>query len=161
MQKIVIGLLTAVIALTLYYTYYIIPSQNKGYFGAQLISGSRGRIGTEKFIGSADLDYKMGEYSNIKLNKEDKLKYDKVYYTHNDSTELIDIPQPCDSYACINGVAPSVDGCKDSVKSASIFKFNKSSPECCPGPYSTSSGCVCLTPKQKNYISFNRGNNNN
>ena len=170
MRNIVIGLLVAVLVVILYYTYYIVPSNNNNLLGLSLdgnnpygvdfIGGSRGKIGVEGYINPAALDYKMGAYSNIELNEDDQINYDKLYHMHNESSELIEIPEPCDSFECQHSIVPSVDRCKGSPKSAAMFKFNKSSPECCPSPYSTSSGCVCLTDKQKNYISSNRGNNN-
>jgi hypothetical protein len=39
-----------------------------------------------------------------------------------------------------------------------IFSQNKFKPECCPSPYSTSSGCVCITPEQINYLNTRGGN---
>lgn len=39
-----------------------------------------------------------------------------------------------------------------------IFAKNKSKPECCPSPYSTSTGCVCMTPEQINYLNTRGGN---
>jgi len=39
-----------------------------------------------------------------------------------------------------------------------IFAQNKSKPECCPSPYSTSSGCMCMTPEQINYLNTRGGN---
>jgi hypothetical protein len=52
---------------------------------------------------------------------------------------------------------PSVDGSKDGPKSLFMFAYNKVSPECCQGKhnsgYSTNGGCVCMTDKQKQYLS--------
>ena len=169
LRNIVIGLLAAVLVATLYYTYYIVPSNKSNIFGINIdqgnsygvdfIGGSRGNIGVERFMNPAALDYKMGEYSNIQLKEEDKINYDKLHNMHNEPNELINVPEACDSFECQQGIVPSVDGCAGAPKSAAMFKFNRSSPECCPSTYSTSSGCVCLTDKQKNYISYNRGNN--
>ena len=39
-----------------------------------------------------------------------------------------------------------------------IFKENKFDPECCPSVYSNSSGCVCATPEQMNYLNKRGGN---
>ena len=39
-----------------------------------------------------------------------------------------------------------------------MFAKNKSKPECCPSPYSTSTGCVCITPEQINYLNTRGGN---
>jgi hypothetical protein len=40
-----------------------------------------------------------------------------------------------------------------------LFANNKASPDCCPSPYSTSRGCVCITENQINEVS-QRGTNN-
>ena len=39
-----------------------------------------------------------------------------------------------------------------------IFKENKFSPECCPSDYSNSSGCVCATPEQVDFLNERGGN---
>ena len=39
-----------------------------------------------------------------------------------------------------------------------IFAKNKFKPECCPAPYSSSTGCVCMTPEQINYLNTRGGN---
>jgi hypothetical protein len=44
-----------------------------------------------------------------------------------------------------------------------MFKNNQISPSCCPSTYSTSSGCVCVTPEQMLYLNkrgLNRYSNN-
>jgi len=44
-----------------------------------------------------------------------------------------------------------------------MFKNNQISPSCCPSTYSTSSGCVCITPEQMLYLNkrgLNRYSNN-
>ena len=54
---------------------------------------------------------------------------------------------------------PSVDGSEDSPTKLSVFANNKTSLNCCgDSPFSTTTGCVCLTEKQKKYIQ-NRGFN--
>jgi len=60
MRNIVIGLLLALLVVSLYYTYYIVPSNSKNVLGLSLdgadsygvdfIGGSRGKIGLEGFI---------------------------------------------------------------------------------------------------------------
>ena len=52
---------------------------------------------------------------------------------------------------------PSVEGSGD-PKSMFMFSYNQSKPECCPSTYSTSTGCVCTTKKQRDFI-IKRGNN--
>lgn len=39
-----------------------------------------------------------------------------------------------------------------------IFAKNKFKPECCPSPYSSSTGCVCMTPEQITYLNTRGGN---
>jgi hypothetical protein len=39
-----------------------------------------------------------------------------------------------------------------------MFAKNKFKPECCPAPYSSSTGCVCMTPEQINYLNTRGGN---
>jgi hypothetical protein len=39
-----------------------------------------------------------------------------------------------------------------------IFAKNKFKPECCPAPYSSSTGCVCMTPEQIKYLNTRGGN---
>ena len=56
-------------------------------------------------------------------------------------------------------IGPSVDGDPDSSKSLFMLRNNVVSPLCCPSTFSTSSGCVCTTEKQRNYVS-NRGYGN-
>lgn len=40
----------------------------------------------------------------------------------------------------------------------SMFSNNKSSPDCCPSTYSTSTGCVCVTSEQMKYLNTRGGN---
>jgi hypothetical protein len=39
-----------------------------------------------------------------------------------------------------------------------IWRENKSDPNCCPGIYSTSTGCICSSPEQMNYLNERGGN---
>jgi hypothetical protein len=52
----------------------------------------------------------------------------------------------------------TVDGTATGPRAMASMAFNKSSPECCPSPYTTDRGCVCLTDEQKNWLG-SRGNN--
>lgn len=47
--------------------------------------------------------------------------------------------------------APTLNG-KDGPNQMFMFAFNKAAPECCPSPFSTSQGCVCMTNEQLNFI---------
>jgi hypothetical protein len=54
----------------------------------------------------------------------------------------------------------SIDGSLSGPKSMFMFSYNKCDPKCCDySPYSCSSGCVCMTPEQINFIGT-RGKNN-
>ena len=54
-------------------------------------------------------------------------------------------------------MGPPVDGVDGSAKKMFMFANNRTSPNCCPGTYSTSTGCVCTTENQRNFIA-SRGN---
>ena len=54
---------------------------------------------------------------------------------------------------------PTVDGEGDSPQRLFMFANNTASLNCCPSTYSTSTGCVCSTDKQDDYIR-RRGFNN-
>jgi len=56
--------------------------------------------------------------------------------------------------------APTVDGSRFTPKSLFMMTYNDARPECCDySPYSTSTGCVCLTKDQINFVAT-RGSNN-
>ena len=54
-------------------------------------------------------------------------------------------------------MGPPVDGDPESPKKMFMFANNRTSPDCCPGTFSTSTGCVCTTDKQRDFIA-SRGN---
>ena len=47
---------------------------------------------------------------------------------------------------------PPVDGHPDSDKKMFMLANNRSSPNCCPSTFSTSTGCVCTTKNQRDFI---------
>ena len=53
---------------------------------------------------------------------------------------------------------PTIDGQPGSPKKMFMFANNRTSPNCCPGTFSTSTGCVCTTENQRDFIA-SRGNN--
>ena len=53
---------------------------------------------------------------------------------------------------------PPIDGQDGSAKKMFMFANNRTSPNCCPGTFSTSTGCVCTTENQRDFIA-SRGNN--
>ena len=99
----------------------------------------------------APTDYSMGKYSNLMLKPDscsdwrkapacNKL-YSKVYVPQGNQLPL----KPNFSKPINEG--PPVDGNseEDKRKDMFIFAYNKSSPECCPATYATSTGCICTT----------------
>jgi len=60
----------------------------------------------------------------------------------------------------VSGKFPSVDGREDSPKHLFMLAHNQHGPECCltGGTFSSSLGCVCTTPEQRNYINTRGGN---
>jgi len=53
---------------------------------------------------------------------------------------------------------PSIDGEDDSPNKLFIFSNNLSSPACCPSTFTTSTGCICTSKKQRDFIT-SRGKN--
>ena len=54
---------------------------------------------------------------------------------------------------------PPIDGDPKSETKMFMLANNRTSPNCCPSTFSTSTGCLCTTKNQRKYIS-SRGNNN-
>lgn len=52
---------------------------------------------------------------------------------------------------------PPIDGQEGSPKKMFMFANNRSSPNCCPSTYSTSTGCVCTTKGQRDFIASRGG----
>jgi hypothetical protein len=59
--------------------------------------------------------------------------------------------------AALNG--PPVDGVDGSPEKMFMFANNRSSLSCCPSTFSTSTGCICTTENQRDYIADRGGNN--
>ena len=49
-------------------------------------------------------------------------------------------------------MGPPVDGVKGSAEKNFMFANNKSSLACCPSTFSTSTGCICTTENQRDFI---------
>ena len=62
-------------------------------------------------------------------------------------------------YGIMNNTGSSYTA-EEPLKNGSMVMFakNKSKPECCPSPYSTSTGCVCMTSEQIHYLNTRGGN---
>ena len=151
LEMIVIGIILAVVVLHLCCNMFGLNRFNL----RNIVGGKK----VEKFT-PAPIDYEMGTlgYDGVKLETP------QTKYTLNDSGPVYvpeGTPLPlCPSFSIYgegsNGTY--VDGTNDSVKAMSMFTFNNSSPDCCPASYSTSTGCVCMTNNQKDFL-ISRGNN--
>ena len=49
-------------------------------------------------------------------------------------------------------MGPSITGVDGDDQNMFMLYRNKSSPNCCPSTFSTSTGCVCTTQDQRDYI---------
>lgn len=49
-------------------------------------------------------------------------------------------------------IGPPVDGVKGSAEKMFMWANNVSSPHCCPSTFSTSTGCICSTKNQRDFI---------
>ena len=122
----------------------------------------------------AQLDYKMGAYSQLKVNNDNTRNlYDPTSKVkcgerkrpcniglHTDirfdtpmGTEERYIPDPGH-----NPTMPSVTGNPDDPKSLFTFTHNQCHPDCCPSTYTCDRGCVCTTKEQIDFIN-KRGKN--
>ena len=119
----------------------------------------------EQFIDlqPADISYKMGEYDSNRLSNSEN---EDIWRNHPDkplNEKLLFTPQgtpvsPSPTISDMNQDGPFVDGVPTSQKSMFIFSQNKTSFDCCPSTYSTDTGCVCTTKKQREFLAA-RGNN--
>jgi len=121
----------------------------------------------EHFAG-APLNESIGEYSNIRFKYEGAdysrrpNKHDSLLLNNISVSQGTPLPLEYEStvsfppYPETSGT--SVDGTADTPDSMFMFSYNQCKPECCPSTFSCSGGCVCTTPKQREFVS-KRGNN--
>ncbi len=160
------GLIAVVVLLfvVLFFMYFDIKLKTD--LGFDRIIGSKGLIPIEMFEG-APLNQGIGPYSNIKFkfpngenfmrNPKDETLLDNNLYVPNGTPNPL---EPTISGPLWGSNGTNVDGLESSPTSLFMFKNNQCKPECCPGTYSCSGGCVCTTKNQRNFIA-NRGNNRN
>ncbi len=126
-----------------------------------------GRGINEPFIAGASINQGIGEYSNIEL----RYPYENNWRNNSQNVPLLKTPIyapqgtpfPLKSSDSMQPVYPTmgphVDGQVDSPQMMSMLAFNQAKPECCPSTFSTSTGCVCLTSKQSDWLALRGGNN--
>lgn len=94
-------------------------------------------------LSGAALDYSMGNgvkgtwEKHEPLYRNDRNTYNDWYNSFENNT---------------GGKVPLPEG------QLAMFYDNKSSPDCCPSTYSTSTGCVCATVEQMKYLNSRGGN---
>ena len=147
---------------------YIVNNQNNlmsregfvnnesGYSGLNDIMGKCDALDVGKI--TTDLPLKMAGLSlpyAQDSNDHEILNKDKVVYH---SPNGIPYNLCGDKFATTN--YPTVDGKKGMGAPQRMFMmaFNESKPDCCPGTFSNSRGCVCLTNDQRNFINTRGGN---
>ena len=91
---------------------------------------------------TGNLDYWMKSPDNTSLIKNEEL----YSYLGNQGP----VKMRLSDQAALNG--PPVDGVKGSAEKNFMFANNKSSLACCPSTFSTSTGCVCTTENQRDFI---------
>ena len=110
-----------------------------------------------RFVVSAD--YQMGPYDGLLLttsNPNSKyLKLNDVSLTSkNDLCVYQGVESPLECKKTLySGMGPSITGVDGDDQNMFMLYRNKSSPDCCPSTFSTSTGCVCTTQQQRDYIS--------
>tara|TARA_B100001059_G_C17788693_1_gene558754 strand:- start:485 stop:1156 length:672 start_codon:yes stop_codon:yes gene_type:complete len=112
---------------------------------------------------AAFTQYQMGPFDNLVLTTGNpKSEYLKLVNDSLSKEEDICIyqgnenPLKCKKTTGLN-IGPPVDGINGSPQSMFMFANNKSSPDCCPSTFSTSTGCVCTTEAQRKFVASNRG----
>ncbi len=159
------GLIAVIVLLILVMFFMYFDIKLKTDLGFDRIIGSKGLIPFEMFEGGAPLDQGIGPYSNIKLKhsngdnfmrnpKLEELQSGNMYVPSGTPLPL----EPTLSGPLWGSTGTTVDGTDQTPESMFMFKYNQCKPECCPGTYSCSGGCVCRNKKQRDFIA-NRGNN--
>ena len=115
-----------------------------------------------------DLKYKMGPYDGLcvrTLNNQFKDLSKNKLVPNDTLMSYLGVQGPVQNVSTDDAYlsGPTVDGEVDSPQRLFMFANNAASPSCCPSTFSTSTGCVCSTEKQDDYIrrrGFNNDNNN-
>jgi hypothetical protein len=105
--------------------------------------GFQGRITSEgftsSFLNGAGVDAKpMGPFDGVRLTTGNSSSY---RYNHPDEP-----------------MAGNYPPFKLGMDNLFMFKDNKVSEECCPSDFSTSTGCVCTSLKQRTFLNQRGGN---
>ena len=111
------------------------------------------------FIAGAPLNYQLGvdvprSYANLYLKTKCPPRSWKhgPYCNAGLKGNKLYVPQ---------GTPVSLHSIPAEIPEDSMFYLarNYSHPECCPSTYTTSTGCVCTTPEQEQFVGEQRGGN--
>jgi hypothetical protein len=125
-------------------------------------------IKTEPSMSPLDLKHKMGPYDGLcvrTLNNQFKDLSKNKLVPNDTLMSYLGVQGPVQNVSTDDAYlsGPTVDGEEDSPQRLFMFANNAASPSCCPSTFSTSTGCICSTEKQDDYIrrrGFNNDNNN-
>ena len=125
-------------------------------------------IKTKPSMSPLDLKHKMGPYDGLcvrTLNNQFKDLSKNKLVPNDTLMSYLGVQGPVQNVSTDDAYlsGPTVDGEEDSPQRLFMFANNAASPSCCPSTFSTSTGCICSTEKQDDYIrrrGFNNDNNN-
>ena len=136
----------------------------------------------ENFANYAELNYKMGHCSGLKLGDGDSIAplvqtHDNIKLGNRNNPSCKWRKSPCNlplasEVKIYNPVGqgeiltqdpasntfPTLDGTPDTSKSLFMFAHNQCRPECCPGTHSCDRGCICTTAQQRKFLNRRGGN---
>lgn len=131
-----------------------IESNNNGNY----VDVAEDIIKLKNIIPVSQADYQMGPYDNLLLT------------TGNPKSEylrLLNAPLASNQELCVNqghenplqckktrglNIGPPINGVIGSPQNMFMLSNNQTSPNCCPSTFSTSTGCVCTTENQRNFV---------
>jgi len=111
----------------------------------------------EPTVSQLDVQYKIGPYDGLcvrTLNKQFKDLSENKLVSDDKLMTYLGVQGPVQNRISDNSVltGPTVDGDPNSSQRLFMFANNESSLNCCPSTFSTDKGCVCVTPKQKEFV---------
>ena len=152
----------AVVFCCCYYNKTQLQSINEGFTSLAEITAP---IPSNTVEGPAPIDYTMGDYDGIPLRTQCKDGWRSPpctaplsQPTRNETVYGHQLPLKLAPTVLDFSTAPPIDGQSGQPRSDFMFAYNQSSPFCCPATYSSSTGCVCTTPEQREWLQ-KRGNN--
>ena len=130
-----------------------IINDDKSASGKETTKKENFKEGKEVKMSPMDDLFRMGPYDSLCLSKEEDKDYELA--TDEELKNLFGVQVPLVIGKTNNEdlTGPSVDGDKDSPQKLSMLANNKINFECCTtSPFTTNSGCICLTKKQVNFL---------